>query len=313
MNQSELDRIIVAGPTDDDEAANDGPQENPPPYLKLIADCWDYIFDYLSFGDIIVMSQTCKRMNQMVRHHICEYHPQLGYKLNVREIQLPYYPRSCVRPDFYQFISKLYIDSRSELEFFQNVDQNTFALLKTLSFSLSRLTVTQFRYTRNVFKNIETIQLMNCRISGNIFEQFANYCQNLKCLKVHNCDVKDADYNALFSQRYLTLEKLCWSHYNPKFVNARIGELKIFFAKHSSLQELEIHWRFILANRDVLNQTNIRLDRLIIRINGDIGQIIEFLKTLYARGFYKTLDLLSNVDASDAIVPNAGIEKTEAS
>lgn len=50
MEQSNHNEIIVAGAMN--AASNTGQQENSPhspPYLKLIADCWEQIFDFLSF------------------------------------------------------------------------------------------------------------------------------------------------------------------------------------------------------------------------------------------------------------------------
>lgn len=51
-------------------AASIDDQEHPPHYLKLIADCWEHIFDNLALSDILAMGQTCKRMLQMAGWNI---------------------------------------------------------------------------------------------------------------------------------------------------------------------------------------------------------------------------------------------------
>lgn len=78
------------------------------------------------------------------------------------------------------------------------------------------------------------------------------------------------------------------------------NDLKTFLEKHSKLKHFESDYCFLWTNRDLLTQTNIRLDSLGIhfgrnpRVTPSFDQFLNCLKTLYARGFYKTLHLSFN-------------------
>lgn len=53
MNKSKESQIIDATNAIADAITNDPQQNISPPYLKLIADCCEHIFDYLSLWDIL--------------------------------------------------------------------------------------------------------------------------------------------------------------------------------------------------------------------------------------------------------------------
>lgn len=264
-------------------AAKNDSKEKPPPYLKVIADCWEHVFDYLSFEDILNTGQTCKRMNQMAGYYVREYYPQLNFELIENEIR---FKDVCLQVDFYPFITQLHISRDSELDFFSNA--KTFDALKKIVFVDNELNRTQIIGMQNVLKNVEVIELSSCKIASNAYEQIANYCPKLKQMKVNG----DKISNAAFSNYYPALERLELSKMHCK----RLDKLKIFFEQHTNLKQFEIDYRFLWTNRDVLNQTNIQLDLLRVDYNRfdrtvPFEQFIDLLKTLYERGFYKALQL----------------------
>lgn len=55
MNKSNESQIIDDTNAKDGATIDDPKQSISPPYLKLIVDCWEHIFDCLSFRDIPVM------------------------------------------------------------------------------------------------------------------------------------------------------------------------------------------------------------------------------------------------------------------
>lgn len=302
MNEPEGNRNIVAGADHDAGSTSDASQGNSSPYLKLIADCWEYIFDHLSIRDILVMGQTCRRMAQMAGYYVREYHPNLEFHQIGREIQLPSFSNFQIQSDFYQFISGLYITRTNDIDFLLNIP--TSDSLKTLIFDRSSLAEARIRYTRNILKNIESIHLIECRSTGNIFEQFVTYCPNLKHLDVRRCRAMNS---VLFLQYYPELE--CLQFRLPaKNVANRNDELKMFLLKHLNLNQLGMSYHFLWANRDVLNETNIQLDLLSVHFEktenhgyaphqyhdygvGHYGNFANFLRGLFERGFYKSLQL----------------------
>lgn len=95
MHQSKRRRIdsssVVATFASAADATNTPEETKPPPYLKLIADCWE---------------------------HIREYHPTLEFEIFKREV---YYQDVCLQTDFHPFVVRLTIWRDDELRLLLNV------------------------------------------------------------------------------------------------------------------------------------------------------------------------------------------------
>lgn len=275
----------------------------PPPYLKLIADCWEHIFDYLSLTDILQMGETCKRMRRMAGYYLREYFPDLRFNLLGQEVKVAYPHKFHLRTDFYPYIRKLCILRRGN-EFSSVLDDETFAAVKTLIFMSVELNRNQFAHTRNVLKNVEDIHIEHCNIDVEIFAQFVNYCPKLKSMRAEYGNTDHAAIaKSLFSQHYPTLEQL---KYKSNSCHRQIDALKLFLEKHPKLKEFECNMPFLWANRDLLLKTNVQLDLFIVdftrNYNIPSDQFVEFLKKLYARGFYKSLQLSIDRITNDIFV-----------
>lgn len=55
----------------------------PPPYLKLIADCWEIVFDNLSIEDLQALHKTSKYMRQLVSNYLVKSHRKYSVKVAV--------------------------------------------------------------------------------------------------------------------------------------------------------------------------------------------------------------------------------------
>lgn len=288
MNESDQSRCIVTAEYVVAAAnieTNDS-EEKPPPYLKLNADCWEHIFDYLSLSDILTMAKTCKRMNQMAGYYMREYYPQYRFRLVNAEI---YGDDLCLQTDFYPFISRLYVrwDTKNNVtKFLSNV--NSFDALKTIEFSRGELTKTQVESMQNVLKNVERLFVNQCGIVGDIFGQFANHCPKLKQLDVACSRQTDTLF---FAHHYPALE--CCRYWESR--PAPVTELKTFFETHSKLKEFYTDIGFLLANRDAFMQSTIELDVLTVHLMGytnfPFEEFTKLLKELYDRHAYKALSL----------------------
>lgn len=296
MNQSNENPFLVTSAADISTTNNNNQQESPPstpPFLTLFDDCWEYIFHYLSMLDVIALGQTCKQMEEMAGGYVRSKCPELRFDLIEREIAVQYPYAFHLEPEFYQYISKLYIGQRSTLDFY--LDDKTFCSLKTLIFKCFKLNETRFEYMRSVLRNVQNIYIENCILSGKNFKQLAIYCPKLRYLRITDCDITFNALESLFSQHFPTLEHL---QYQTRIWNfdARIFKLKTFLEKHKKLTHFECSVPVLWANRELLRKTNVRLNLLTIdfyawsnRIPFD--QLIDFLWALYERGFYQTLHL----------------------
>lgn len=295
MNQPLKDQIIT-------DAKNDSPEK--PPYLKLIADCWEHIFEYLSFNDILSLGQTCKRMSQMAGYYVNAYHPLLKFQPDQGEIRYKSFSRLRLMTDFYRYISVLNITHIGDFGSFLGVEP--FDSLKTIIFSTgtgNSISETGVQRMRNVLKNIENIELNVCKIDGNVFKQFAIHCPNLKGLDIKRCIVADGD-DPLFFHNFPALQRLRYQR-SLDHPNREINDLKIFLENHLELKHFEIDFRILWVNRELIQQTNVHLNFLNIFfgtscINIPFDQVVDFLKTLYDRGFYKTMQfsMVWDIDAN---------------
>lgn len=256
-------------------------EDRPAPYLKLIGDCWMYIFDNLSFKDIISMGKTCKRMAQMAGYYIREFYPELEFKLNEKHIL---YQDIVIEPEFYQYIGRLVIRyGVSAVEFFSNY--SSFDALKTISLSSITLSTTQIEHMQNVLQNVECILVNGSHLMSNIFERFALNYPKLRQIKVSS---------DLFSYHFPMLEHLQLD-YLPENCT-RIDDLKVFIQTHDTLKQFDVYDSFLWINRDVFTNSNFQLGVLCVQfmnlgITIPFDEFMQLLRALHSRGFYKTLQL----------------------
>lgn len=264
---------------------------HPPPYLKLIADCWENIFDYLALKDIVSIGQTCMRMQKMTGYYLREYFPEILCTLDGKTARITYSDRFPLQSELRQYISKLCIDGN--LDYY--LDATTFSSLNTLIFSSVELSKTQIKYTQNLLAMVEHVHLKYCVVPSEFFVQLIALCPKLKSLHIQCCRMDDDGLHMLFLQNYPTLEYLQFQPL-PRCANQQINELQQFLENHSNLKHFETDYRLVWANRHMLNETNAHLDLLTIRFpptNDDslYYYFVDFLKILHQRGFYKTLNL----------------------
>lgn len=314
-----VDAVSVATTSNDQQ---ENLPETPPPYLTLIDDCWEHIFDYLQILDVLTMGKTCKRLEQIAGHYMCEYYPKLRFYLEEGKVKLiqPYKFRP--EPSFYQYIGELHFPGSSELDF--HLDDEMFSSLKTLSFFLFRFDEIQFEYMRSVLKNVENIHIDSyCNLSTETFKQLAVYCPKLKYLHISGCSFKKKVLRSLFSQHFPSLEHL---HYRSEYfnfdmrmnLNAQIHELKPFLEKHTKLKHFECRAPFLWANRDLLCETRVQLNTFTIDLSSwkdrlPLNRFIDLIKELHATDFYKALHLSfhHNDKFDNAICTLPAIEKLD--
>lgn len=269
----------------------------PPAYLKLIADCWEHIFDYLSFKDIIAMERTCVRMHRMAGYYIRENFPNFVYDLNEDKVKLYYMDQTFYPPiNFRRFIVKLSVQGNLN----SDLSAEQFSSVKTLRLDDTILYETQFGYLRNVLQNVEDIELSSCSASEETSKELHRQCPKLKCLRIL---WGSRGIRTVFSQSYPLLEHL--KFHMESEISCYI-EMKTFLDGHKNLKHFECEDRILWAHQNLLIHTNVQLDLLTVLVTTAIAQtdkFAKFLKWLYARGFFRKLHLncvyVENIELAD--------------
>lgn len=265
---------------------------HPPPYLKLIADCWENIFDYLPLKDIISIGQTCVRMQQMTGYYLREFFPEILCTLDGKTAQISYSDRFHLQAELRQYISKLRIDGN--LDYYLNA--TVFSSVNTLIFSSVELSKMQIQYAESLLTMVENVQLKYCVVESEFFVQLGTLCPKLKNLHIQCCRMAEDALHILFLQNYYASVEYFQFQPLPRRADVQINEIQQFLENHPNLKHFETDYRFIWANRHVLSETNVQLNLLTIRFPPTNDNVlyyyfVDFLKTLHQRGFYKTLHL----------------------
>lgn len=247
----------------------------PAPYTKLIADCWENIFDYLPLKDVISMGNTCKRMQRMVGFYFREYYQNLKWQLCRDTITSQSNRKLCLGPEFFQYINTLYIDRTASIHSFEQ-----FSALKTIIFTSVDVNSLKWDDMKSVLANIENITIEFGNGADEFLSHVAVYCTQLKSLRIKRAF---GESKIFFSLHFVALEYL-------EFVGTNHTHLKTFLERHTNLRHFKCYDFFLFAIQDVLLCTNIQLDLLTINTTQHpLNQIVDCTNALYERGFYKTL------------------------
>lgn len=260
------------------------------PIFNLNIDCFDEIFDYLSFKDLNALAQTCKPLNLISGDYFHRNFPTV-------ELDDRRYSRRKLF-NFDQFIQKVRFNSK-KLEPIRYVVMNCTKSLKHVHFNKIQLIDNQIEFLREILSNIETVTIKKCKISEKFYKEFLKICPKLKHLDVkdiHVCRraIKRSG-NEWLLQNYSSLEHLGWSQLENDY---KISEIKTFFERNPNIQSFATSHQCLWASRDLIVQSNVKLNELTLQIDihncPNTEQIFGLLDEFYANGIYKRLNLKLN-------------------
>lgn len=238
-------------------SSNNGPK---PEMFKLIDDCFERIFEWLSLKELLVLRRTCKRLKAAVDYYI---------KLN--------YPRvMCNRKDLLKFSS---------------VRLGCFEWIKHLKLQ-GKVTDTQIDGIKYILEQLESLNLYQVEIKGDFYEKLLKFCPRLKYLSVETMSrTIIGTGNEWLKRRYPTLEHFKIVFSRPRTLPNPCAELLTFFHQNPNIRMLSVNCLLLLINRALFLGSNIKLDRLYISIYEDLNSICILTNDLYEQGFYKKLHL----------------------
>lgn len=267
----------------------------------LNVDCWQKIFDYISFDELYNMSQTCKRLRQIGGRYFQENFPILygSFKGDGQGICFRIWESDDHVPQngLNEFIQKVVI--RGELKRYLRIE--SFRSIRELTLSDVELNARQIGYIREILPEIEALNILSCNVVGDLFEQLLQYCLKLKTLQTTDLYflppfVKNSNNwlkHSCPTLEHLELYVLDWEPTDLALMG--------FLEKNPNIKcfgtDLSYIWKHARA---FLGESKIQLDRLTIHFHESMSDVIpidEFvnvLKGLQVEGFYRSLHLAMN-------------------
>lgn len=233
--------------------------------FKLNVDCFEDLFEWFSLAELLVLRQTCKRMKQVVDYYI---------KLN--------YPMA------FTFL----IRDSSSLNRLQSFDPNLFTWTKRIYFCSVKLTRLQVENIKYVLNHAESIQLEAVIIDGEFYEHFLKHCKNLRHLSIRKWSVSSVIMgtgNEWMLRHYPTIEHLELDIPTGDTINDNCVNLLRFFKLNRNIRFFSTSLGVFLANYNWMLESNLHLDRLIVRVDVNYHSICDETNLMHKPDFCKRL------------------------
>ncbi|XP_031637154.1 uncharacterized protein LOC116349727 [Contarinia nasturtii] len=251
----------------------------PPPIFKLINDCWEEIFDWLSLEELHSFGRTCKHFQRLTGEYFKWKYQNVICHVNDNEKII-----QCKKLDgFIPFTQKLAFFRLNPDASFRYVLKNIKSP-KSMEIVNARSTNLDLKLMKNNLSNVEVLKFRNSYLDGSFIETFLKLCVRLKRLTIG----PNAG-NTWLLHKYPTLQYFKLTDYEcDSLVN---DELMTFFQQNPNVRSFATTEKILFQNRDSFIANNIELDELTILRVDDIDELCVVVNDLYRRGFYKRLHL----------------------
>lgn len=246
-----------------------GENASSPQIFKLNVDCFEHLFEWLSLNDLLSIRRTCKRMKAVVDYYI---------KLN--------YPR----------LLRFCIKNRQTLLELCDSPLNYFEWIRHLYIWTIGLNGTQTDGIKYILDQLETLKLCWVRIDGDFYEVVLKHCPRLKYLGLRTeatPQIIIGTGNEWLLRHYPALEHFEKDTPSSSEEPLPCTELLEFFHQNPNVRIFSTDSAFLLASRQLLLGSKIKLDRLDIFVNRYVNTIHSLTNDLYGNEFYKQLHLYS--------------------
>lgn len=145
-----------------------------PDIFRLNVDCFEDLFEYLSFKDLTIVGQTCKRMQRVVGHYFQQSYDAARVTFH-NNFEINYINADC----FIDFVQKIRV-LQSDEEFCRFLQWNRFKSLKQIRLYDQNLTQNKIECMKKILNQVEAVELLECKIDGDFFESLLVFCLNVK-------------------------------------------------------------------------------------------------------------------------------------
>lgn len=275
-------------------------------FVKVNANCWKMVFDYLSLPDILAMSQTCQRMEQIGGDYfrenfhgaMCSIPTNVDPNTNVssmgNEIKMEH-------ESFLRFADTTSLSNNFAL----CISENLLERMTTLILFGIHLNGNDSDINMSVPNNIETLKIAFCTIYKGSWIGKLLSLSKLKFLRFECVEFETKKFrNSAFQRVYPMLTHFQYS--DPKDETATSMMLTSFLNLNPSIKNLQIsHANIEKIRFDEITGT--RLNYFCIDmynpfpsdISYIIIEIIEKMKELHKKDFFKTFRVISFIESSE--------------
>lgn len=270
--------------------------------MKVIADCWEHVFDVLPLRDILAMSKTCQHMLQIGGHYL---HNNSHGAITVDLIMEN--PYLCVNTneridlacdEFLRFVGAVHVKNTNHFQAYS--DGNLWSSLTALYLCNAKvLNRNDIQIFRNVSDRLESINLALMKVEDDSVGQFLASCPELNFLRFDLVRfASEGAANAVFQRKYPKLIDF-------QCINNRAtlpSSLASFLGRNPSIKNVAIDYSDL--SKIESNTTTIRLDCLSVIMGSRSIDKIEFvtkLKAFHKDGYYKRLHISTchGLDSAD--------------
>lgn len=230
--------------------------------FKMDIDCFEELFDYLSVNDLLAIRCTCKRFKKLVNYYI---------KMNCPNLM------------------RAKLDDNN-IEMFRQMDASTIELINQLTVSVgSDLDGNQFALIKDFLAKPRKIFIDKWQTNPDFYNIFLKYCTNVKILNINR---RDFNPEVITSNEWLHHQYPSLEYISLKVVlKNEIDELETFFQLNPNIHGLSMHMDYLYQIGMRFVAAGITFDRIHF-FEPYIDEVcMQFLKSLYDKGFYKRLNL----------------------
>lgn len=266
------------------------------PILKLDVDCFEELFEWLPLADLLALRETCKRLQQIVDYFIRTNYPVVKFGFG-----------------------RIKLYNIRNLNYFLQMDHVKVKMIKEVIVKADEITKEDIDIIKGILPQLEGLEIGAGNIRANFYESIIKWCSKLKYLSIrttlNNGKKSDKESNWLL-HHCPSIEHLKIIIYDDDDEDhSEIAELGTFLQLNPNVQTLSITSDLLQENLHCFLGSNIKIDRLNVRIYfwlDIMGGLGDTLNQLYEQGFHKRVHLfiyLINQEDVDKIASIRGLEK----
>lgn len=259
--------------------------------LKLDIDCFEEVFEYLPFGDLISVSKTCKRLEQVAGYF---FQQNFSDSIFCRDKGIWCWGEKNVHDvtHFGRFIYKILLVFNDSMEWLFRT-RSKFQRLKQMHVhKLHLMNIVQLKEVS--MGKLERLRMSFCIFGGNL-KELIDHCPNLKRLEVIESYGK---YNWL-DRKYAKLEHFSIVPCEINVIEGLVEGVTRFLEINPNIRIFGVCALLLWRMKNEIIAANIKLDVLAIRMDNfcvresffEFDLFFNLLNNLHERGFYRKLNL----------------------